>query len=197
VIGFTGRDPGSPVAAISSSVTTAPIETSFGSKLLVVMVSSSNGSSCLAALAAAFAMPVVRKTGAAEWLTRTRRDVVIIIDTSYSMAYETERGPVIDTVKEAAAALIGTLSPGDMLPLREIQDADLFDVSPVTYPAYQSTIVGLRSAESVYAEYVQSLDRQEPARDATEADATAQERGDRQRRVNLLRLKTNTMKGTV
>ena len=84
-----------------------------------------------------------------------------------------------------------------LLPLREIQDADLYDVSPVTYPAYQSTIVGLRSAESVYAEYVQSLDRQEPARDATGADATAQERGDRQRRVNLLRLKTNTMKGVV
>jgi hypothetical protein len=89
------------------------------------------------------------------------------------------------------------------LPLRELLSAErCYDVSPVVFAAYDNTSIGFRagefrSAESVYTEYVQSLDRQEPARDATGADATAQERGDRQRRVNLLRLKTNTMKGVV
>jgi hypothetical protein len=82
-----------------------------------------------------------------------------------------------------------------MLPLREIHDVDLFDVSPVTYPAYQSTTVGLRSAESVYAEYVQSLEGQEPVEDDTDA-TIAQERGDRQRRLNLLRLQTNMQRKT-
>jgi len=67
----------------------------------------------LAALAVAFALPVIRKSAAADWLTRTRRDVVIVLDGSYSMAYETERGPVFDAAQEAAAALIGSLAPGD------------------------------------------------------------------------------------
>jgi len=67
----------------------------------------------LLALACAFAMPVIRKTAAADWLARTRRDVAIVIDASYSMAYETERGPVFDVAKEAAAALIEGLGPGD------------------------------------------------------------------------------------
>jgi hypothetical protein len=67
----------------------------------------------LAALALAFAMPVIRKTAAADWLARSRRDVVIIIDTSYSMAYETERGNVLEAAKEAAAGLIDGLAPGD------------------------------------------------------------------------------------
>lgn len=67
----------------------------------------------LAAIACAFAMPVIRKTTAAGWLTRTRRDVAIVIDASYSMAYETERGPAFDVAKEAAVALIEGLGPGD------------------------------------------------------------------------------------
>jgi HK97 family phage prohead protease len=48
--------------------------------------------------------------------------------------------------------------------LRELVDLDLFDVSPVTYPAYEGTQVGLRLAESVYQEYVNS--REEQALDA-------------------------------
>jgi HK97 family phage prohead protease len=48
--------------------------------------------------------------------------------------------------------------------LRELVDLDLFDVSPVTYPAYEGTQVGLRTAESVYQEHVNS--REEQALDA-------------------------------
>ena len=35
------------------------------------------------------------------------------------------------------------------LPLREVSDADLFDVSPVVWPAYKGTVVNARSAEEV------------------------------------------------
>jgi hypothetical protein len=53
--------------------------------------------------------------------------------------------------------------------LREIRGVDLYDVSTVTFPAYATTSVGLRSAESVFEEHVQSLERQEPPEDdATE-----------------------------
>lgn len=44
--------------------------------------------------------------------------------------------------------------------LRELVDLDLYDVSPVTYPAYEGTQVGLRSAESVYQEHIRSLEAQ-------------------------------------
>ena len=67
----------------------------------------------LALLALAFAMPVIRKTHAGNWLARSRRDVVIVIDTSYSMAYETDRGAVIETARTAAAGLVESLAPGD------------------------------------------------------------------------------------
>lgn len=41
--------------------------------------------------------------------------------------------------------------------LREIKDVDLFDVSPVTYPAYEGTSVGLRSAEAIFEDHLRSL----------------------------------------
>lgn len=46
--------------------------------------------------------------------------------------------------------------------LRELVDVDLFDISPVTYPAYEGTEVGLRSAESVYKDHANSLEGQAP-----------------------------------
>ena len=67
----------------------------------------------LALLTLAFAMPVLRKSSAGNWLARSRRDVVIVIDTSYSMAYETDRGAVIETARTAAAGLVESLAPGD------------------------------------------------------------------------------------
>ena len=46
--------------------------------------------------------------------------------------------------------------------LRELKDLNLFDISAVTYAAYEGTSVGLRSAESVYQDHVQSLEGQAP-----------------------------------
>ena len=77
----------------------------------------------------------------------------------------------------------------DELPLRELEDVDLFDISPVTYPAYQETSVGLRSAEAIFNEHVESLAAQECDSD-DDADTTAQECGDRRRRLVMLKLKT-------
>jgi len=51
------------------------------------------------------------------------------------------------------------------LPLREITSARLFDASIVTYPAYEGTSVGLRSAESVFNDHIQSLEGQESESD--------------------------------
>jgi HK97 family phage prohead protease len=40
------------------------------------------------------------------------------------------------------------------LPLREIEDVDLFDVSVVTYPAYEGTVANVRSAKDCYNDYI-------------------------------------------
>ena len=67
----------------------------------------------LAALAVAFAFPVLRQTKGAEWLTRARRDVIMVFDASYSMGYETDRGTVMEAAHEAAEAVLSTLAPSD------------------------------------------------------------------------------------
>ena len=46
--------------------------------------------------------------------------------------------------------------------LRELKDVDLFDISAVTYPAYEGTSVGLRSAEAIFNDHIQSLEGQAP-----------------------------------
>ena len=45
--------------------------------------------------------------------------------------------------------------------LRELISVDLYDVSPVTFPAYDTTTVGIRTAEDVYSDHIQSLEAQE------------------------------------
>ena len=58
----------------------------------------------------------------------------------------------------------------DEMTLRELKDVDMYDISAVTYPAYEGTQVGLRSAESVYQDHVNSLEAQElPEEDEPEA----------------------------
>lgn len=44
-----------------------------------------------------------------------------------------------------------SFSKGDKHDIRNIEDVDLLDVGPVTYPAYKSTTTGLRSEECVDA----------------------------------------------
>lgn len=63
------------------------------------------------------------------------------------------------------------------IPLREVMDVDLYDVSPVTYPAETSTEIGLRSAESVWADHVRSLESQARKSEAV-AESESQERKD-------------------
>ena len=61
----------------------------------------------------AFALPVLRTTAGGSWLTRTRRDVAIVLDASYSMNYELDRGKVWDVCKEASVGIIQGLLPSD------------------------------------------------------------------------------------
>ena len=68
----------------------------------------------LVALALAFARPVLRNVaGADSFLGRSRRDVAIVIDGSYSMNYEMDRGKVWSLCKDAAVQIVQTLHPGD------------------------------------------------------------------------------------
>ena len=64
-------------------------------------------------LGLAFALPVLRTTTGGSWLTRTRRDVAIVLDASYSMNYELDRGKVWDVCKEASVGVIEGLMSGD------------------------------------------------------------------------------------
>ena len=73
--------------------------------------------------------------------------------------------------------------------LRELKDLDLFDISAVTYPAYEGTSVGLRSAESIFNDHIQSLEGQAP-----EGDDDAEREGlelDRRRAVVDVTKRTN------
>ena len=61
--------------------------------------------------------------------------------------------------------------------LREVLDADLYDVSFVTYPAYGETSVSLRTTEQIFKEHRQELDGAD--------DSIAQEREDMRLRIEL------------
>lgn len=61
----------------------------------------------------AFALPVLRTTAGSSLLSRTRRDVAIVLDASYSMNYELDRGKVWDICKDAATGIIEGLLSGD------------------------------------------------------------------------------------
>jgi len=47
-------------------------------------------------------------------------------------------------------------------PVRTLHEVELFDVSPVTFPAYPQTKVAVRSADQVFAEYKESREAPEP-----------------------------------
>ena len=73
----------------------------------------------------AFALPVLRSTAGGSWLSRTRRDVAIVLDASYSMNYELDRGKVFEICKDAAAGIIGGLFSGDRVCVYVAADAPI------------------------------------------------------------------------
>ncbi len=80
----------------------------------------------LLALGFAFALPVLRSTTTgASWLSRTRRDVAIVIDASYSMNYELDRGKVFSVCKDAAVGVIEGLFSGDRVCVYVAADAPI------------------------------------------------------------------------
>jgi len=55
--------------------------------------------------------------------------------------------------------------------LRHVKEVDLFDVSPVTFPAYEQTEIGLRTAEAVWEKHVRDAAvGQEPGVDETDGE---------------------------
>jgi len=75
----------------------------------------------------------------------------------------------------------------EQLALRELIDVDLYDVSPVTYPAYSGTSVGLRSAEDIYQQHIDSRQQELPE----DTDDGSQERDIKRRRIDLAELELN------
>ena len=67
----------------------------------------------LLALALAFAMPMLRNRAFGDWFGRSSREIGIVIDGSYSMAYNLGRGTAWDRAIEQAVALIEGLSEQD------------------------------------------------------------------------------------
>jgi hypothetical protein len=63
-------------------------------------------------LGTAFAMPILRRKGLA-WLGDAPRDVAIVVDSSYSMGYETGRGTVWDKALETASGIVSDLGEND------------------------------------------------------------------------------------
>jgi hypothetical protein len=67
----------------------------------------------LLALALAFGQPVLRTASFGGWLGQAQRDVAIVWDASFSLLYETGRGPVWEEARAAALGIVNTLQPGD------------------------------------------------------------------------------------
>jgi len=65
------------------------------------------------ALAAAFAMPVLRGGAMDRFAGAVHRDVAIVLDVSYSMLYETGSGRVWDAARQAALSILRGLQKGD------------------------------------------------------------------------------------
>ena len=126
----------------------------------------------LALLTLVFAMPVLRQSRAGNWLARGRRDVVIIIDTSYSMAYETDRGAVIETARTAAAGLIESLGPGDRVCVYLAADTPqpLIERPTTAHPAALQAIRGVAwrhgssAIDAAIAQALHTLDQERDVR---------------------------------
>ncbi len=121
----------------------------------------------------AFAMPVIRNTAAGSWLSRSRRDVAIVMDASYSMNYELERGKVWDICKDAAAAVIADLLPGDRVcvylaadnPVPVIEKPTTEFATAVQAIRALNCLPGSSRLDEAVAAAIAALDRQEGRRE--------------------------------
>jgi uncharacterized protein len=66
------------------------------------------------------------------------------------------------------------------IPIRTLKDVELWDVSPVTFPAYPQTSVSVKSADEIYQEFRQS---QEAEKSDEDREARTQERKAKLRKV--------------
>lgn len=76
----------------------------------------------LLALALAFAMPVLRNQAFGKWFGRAGRDVAIVLDGSYSMAYQVGRGTVWEKAIEQAVSIVEGLGEQDRFCLYVARD---------------------------------------------------------------------------
>ncbi len=74
-------------------------------------------------------------------------------------------------------------------PIRTLVDASLFDVSPVTFPAYPQTDIGVRMAKDVLNDF---QNRQKQELELEEINAKSQER-----KAKLLEIKLDVVKGEI
>ncbi|MCX7009729.1 MAG: hypothetical protein NTY53_21215, partial [Kiritimatiellaeota bacterium] len=64
-------------------------------------------------IAFAFAQPFIRSHSGGGFLKRTKRDVAIVWDESFSMAYESSRAYVWEESRQAPLSIMDKLEPGD------------------------------------------------------------------------------------
>ena len=133
----------------------------------------------LLTIAFAFALPTIRSTTGESWLGRTRRDIAIVIDASYSMNYELDRGKVFAVCKDAAVNIVGGLFAGDRV---------------CVYVAADTPIPVIEKPTSEHATVVQAIGALECLPGSSKLDETValalrsleQQDGNREREVYIL-----------
>jgi hypothetical protein len=79
------------------------------------------------ALSAAFAMPMMRTAAFGKFLSRSERDIAIVLDASYSMGYQTGKDTAWDKAIQCAISIVEGLDDGDQICIFLATD----DVKPV------------------------------------------------------------------
>lgn len=121
----------------------------------------------------AFALPVLRSTAGGSWLSRTRRDVAIVLDASYSMNYELDRGKVWEVCKDAAVNIIEGLFPGDRVcvyvagdtPVPVIEKPTTEHATVVQAIRALSVLPGTSKLEETTAQALHTLEQQDGRRE--------------------------------
>lgn len=125
-------------------------------------------------IALAFALPVIRNsTNTSGWLTRSNRDIALVIDGSYSMNYELDRGKAWDVCKNTAAQIIGGLQSGDRVcvyiaaetPTPVIEKPTAEHATVVQEIRNQNCPTGTSNLEDAIGQAVQALEQVEGRRE--------------------------------